>query len=69
VKAKDLREKTNEELSGMVTEFQKSLIQFRLNMVTGTVENVRSARTARRDIARINTILRQRELAAQKSEA
>jgi large subunit ribosomal protein L29 len=53
----------------MVTEFQKSLIQFRLNMVTGTVENVRSARTARRDIARINTILRQRELAAQKSEA
>jgi len=69
VKAKDLRDKSNEELNGLIKDFQKDLMQFRLNMVTGTVENVRSARAARRDIARINTILRQRELAAQKSEA
>lgn len=69
MKAKDLRDKSNEELNGLIKDFQKDLMQFRLNMVTGTVENVRSARAARRDIARINTILRQRELAAQKSEA
>lgn len=69
MKAKDLREKSNEELNGLIKDFQKDLMQFRLNMVTGTVENVRTARAARRDIARINTILRQRELAAQKSEA
>jgi large subunit ribosomal protein L29 len=69
VKAKDLREKSIEELNGLIKDFQKDLMQFRLNMVTGTVENVRTARAARRDIARINTILRQRELAAQKSEA
>lgn len=69
MKAKDLREKSNEELNGLIKDFQKDLMQFRLNMVTGTVENVRTARAARRDIARINTILRQRELAAKKSEA
>ncbi len=69
MKAKDLREKSIEELNGLIKDFQKDLMQFRLNMVTGTVENVRTARAARRDIARINTILRQRELAAQKSEA
>ena len=69
MKAKDLRDKSNEELNGLIKDFQKDLMQFRLNMVTGTLENVRSARAARRDIARINTILRQRELAAQKSEA
>jgi large subunit ribosomal protein L29 len=69
VKAKDLREKSNEELNGMIEDLHKGLIKFRLNQVTGTVENQRAARSMRRDVARIKTIIRQRELAAQKSEA
>jgi large subunit ribosomal protein L29 len=68
VKAKDLRDKSTEELNRLIGDFQKDLINFRLKLVTGTVENVRVARAARRDIARIKTILRQRELAA-KNEA
>ena len=69
MKAKDLREKSETELQTMIGEFEKDLIQFRLKLVTGTVENVRSARSARRDIARIKTIIRQRELAGKKNEA
>jgi len=63
VKAKDLREKTNEELAGLLGEREKDLVNFRLQQVTGTVENVRAAREARHDIARIKTVLRERELA------
>lgn len=69
MKAKDLRDKTDNELQTLMGEYEKDLIQFRLKMVTGTVENVRSARSARRDIARIKTIIRQRELAGKKNEA
>jgi len=64
VKAKDLREKTNEELLGLMAERERHLVEFRLQMVTGTVENVRTARDSRHDIARIKTVLRERELAA-----
>ncbi|MBI1317887.1 MAG: 50S ribosomal protein L29 [Candidatus Hydrogenedens sp.] len=64
MKAKELREKTNEELLGLLADRQKHLVEFRLQMVTGTVENVRSSRSARHDIARIKTVLREREAAA-----
>lgn len=68
MQAKDLREKTNEELLALLEERKKDLINFRLKLVTGVVDNVRAGRLARKDIARIKTILRERELAQQKSE-
>jgi ribosomal protein L29 len=37
-----------------------------MQLATGVVDNVRGAREARRDIARMKTILRERELAAAK---
>jgi len=55
---------TSDELDQRLRERMDSLMSFRLQQATGAVDNVRSARTARRDIARIKTILRQRELAA-----
>lgn len=66
MKAKEFREMADQELQKEVEERQKDLIQFRLQMTTGVVENVRAARNARRDIARIKTVQRQRELAAAK---
>ncbi len=65
MQAKDLREKSNEELMALLEERKKELINFRLKLVTGVVDNVRAGRLARRDIARIKTILRERELAEQ----
>lgn len=65
MKAKDLREMTTDELRQRLRERNDALAAFRLQSATGVVDNVRGARNARRDIARINTILRQRELAAE----
>ncbi len=55
---------TAEELDQRLRERADALMSFRMQQATGAVDNVRAARAARRDIARIKTILRQRELAA-----
>ncbi|HOQ32328.1 MAG TPA: 50S ribosomal protein L29 [Candidatus Hydrogenedens sp.] len=65
MQAKDLRDKTNEELIALLEERKKELINFRLKLVTGVVDNVRAGRLVRKDIARIKTILRERELSEQ----
>lgn len=65
MQAKDLRDKNNEELIALLEERKKELINFRLKLVTGVVDNVRAGRLARKDIARIKTILRERELSEQ----
>ncbi len=65
MQAKDLRDKNNEELLALLEERKRELINFRLKLVTGVVDNVRAGRLARKDIARIKTILKERELAEQ----
>ncbi|MGC8737335.1 MAG: 50S ribosomal protein L29 [Candidatus Hydrogenedens sp.] len=62
MQAKDLRDKNSEELMALLEERKKELINFRLKLVTGVVDNVRAGRVTRKDIARIKTILREREL-------
>jgi large subunit ribosomal protein L29 len=66
VKAKELQELTDEELRQRLRERTDDLMSFRMQMATGTVDNVRASRNARRDIARIKTVLRERELVAAK---
>ena len=66
MKAKELQELTDEELRQRLRERTDDLMSFRIQMATGTVDNVRSSRNARRDIARIKTVLRERELVAAK---
>lgn len=63
MKAKDLRELTDEELRQRLRERTDALFSLRVQLVTGSVENVRALRNARRDIARIKTILLQRQRA------
>ena len=57
---KELRDKTDEELNQILLEKRDDLMHFRLQMATGVVDNVRSARAAKRDIARIKTIQAER---------
>jgi len=64
VKASELREKNDTELKALIRQKQDDLMHFRLQMATGVVDNVRSSRNARRDIARIHTILNERARAA-----
>ena len=60
MKARELRELTGKELLDRLGDRKKDVISFRMQQATGVVDNVRAAREARRDIARIKTILNER---------
>ena len=61
-KAADLRELTDEELTLRVREAKEELFNLRFQMATGQLDNNRRLRIVRHDIARIYTIMREREL-------
>ncbi len=56
----------NDALMKLLADKRDDIVNFRLQLATGVVENCRRAREARRDIARIKTILKERELIAAK---
>jgi large subunit ribosomal protein L29 len=62
--AKDLRELTDDELLGRLREGKDELFNLRFQVATGQLDNNRRLQTVRRDIARIYTVMRERELAA-----
>ena len=66
MKASELRDMSDDDLQARIKERQDDIIHFRLQQATGIVDNVRLAREARRDIARMKTILREREISAAK---
>lgn len=67
MKAAELRDLADEELRGKLRELQEELFNLRFQLATGQIENVGRIRTVRRDIARMHTVLRQRQLASQES--
>ena len=62
VTASELRELTTEELVLRLKEAKEELFNLRFQMATGQLDNNRRLRTVRSDIARIYTIMREREL-------
>jgi large subunit ribosomal protein L29 len=58
----ELRELTDEELTERLRESKEELFNLRFQMATGQLDNNRRLRTVRHEIARIYTILREREL-------
>ena len=60
--AAELRELSNEELALRVREAKEELFNLRFQMATGQLDNNRRLRTVRHDIARIYTVMREREL-------
>lgn len=60
--AAELRELTDEELVLRVRESKEELFNLRFQMATGQLDNNRRLRTVRHDIARIYTVMREREL-------
>lgn len=63
MKANELREKTAQELDQIILDQTDALMNYRMQSATGVVDNVRGAREARKDIARIKTIQNERERA------
>ncbi|GLZ44639.1 MAG TPA: 50S ribosomal protein L29 [Actinomycetospora sp.] len=60
--ASELRELTGEELVARAREAKAELFNLRFQMATGQLDNNRRLRTVRHDIARIYTVMREREL-------
>jgi large subunit ribosomal protein L29 len=62
VSAGELRELTDDELTERLRESKEELFNLRFQMATGQLNNNRRLRTVRQEIARIYTVLREREL-------
>ena len=60
--AAELRELSDAELADKVREFKEELFNLRFQMATGQLDNNRRLRVVRNEIARIYTVLREREL-------
>ena len=62
VKAAELRELSEEELVTRLRDAKAELFNLRVQGATGQLDNHRRLQVVRRDIARIYTIMREREL-------
>ncbi len=62
VSAGELRELTEDELTERLRGSKEELFNLRFQMATGQLSNNRRLRTVRQEIARIYTVLREREL-------
>lgn len=70
MKLEALRDLPDSELEGKLKKAKTELFNLRFQLVTGQLENVRKIKEARRNIARIQTVRKERELeAARKEEA
>ena len=63
MKAVQFREMSPDELRGKLDELERRTYDLRCQAVTETMENSKARRNIRRDIARINTIIREKQLA------
>lgn len=59
---KNLNEKTNAEIEGFLKKSKEELFNLRFQHATGQLENTARLKAVKSDIARMYTVLREREL-------
>lgn len=64
MKANEFRELSNEALANKEKELKSELFNLRFQSATGQLNNPQRISECRKDIARIKTIIREREIAA-----
>lgn len=64
MRASDLRELTMEELRDRETELAEQLFALRLQKVTGQLDNPAKIGSVKRDLARVLTVVQQKQAAA-----
>lgn len=62
MKPLEIRELETEELADKLAEMKEELFNLRFRLATGQLDNHRRMRKVRRDMARIRTVVRQREI-------
>lgn len=68
MKPNEFRELSNEALANKEKELKSELFNLRFQSATGQLNNPQRISECRKDIARIKTIIREREIAAAKAE-
>ncbi|WBW49637.1 50S ribosomal protein L29 [Peptoniphilus equinus] len=66
MKVKELHKESTENLQKRVGELKNELFNLRFRLATGQLENPAQIKMVKKDIARVKTILRQRELEVEK---
>lgn len=69
MRAREVRELTDEEIQGKAQELSEELFRLRLRRGTGQVEDAMRIRKIRRDIARVKTIQSERIRTASKERS
>ena len=64
MKVSEIRELSSQELQDKIRELKEELFNLRFQMATGQQENTMRLGVVRKSIARIKTVLRERELSA-----
>lgn len=62
MKADEIRKMSKEDLNRKVSELKNELFNLRFRLATGQLDNPSSIKNVKRDIARVKTVLREREL-------
>lgn len=62
MKNKDLREMSTEELNKKIAEYKEELFNLRFSQATGNLEKPSRIKELRKLVARMKTIIREREL-------
>jgi large subunit ribosomal protein L29 len=62
-----IRQMTDAELGNELTKMKTELFNLRFQHVTGQLENPIKLRDVKRDIARVKTVIREKEIASQES--
>ncbi|MFS8629571.1 MAG: 50S ribosomal protein L29 [Bacillales bacterium] len=62
MKAKEIREMTTAEIEQQIKSLKEELFNLRFQLATGQLENTARIREVRKTIARMKTIIREREL-------
>jgi large subunit ribosomal protein L29 len=68
VTAQELRDMDEDELTGRLADAKQEMFNLRFQHVTGQLDNYARLGQVRKDVARITTILREREIAAAEAE-
>jgi len=66
MRAQELRDLTDEELREKEAELKRKLFTLRFQVATGQQDNTAAIKETKKDIARVKTILRERELERQR---
>lgn len=62
MKANEIRKMSSEDLNNKVNELKNELFNLRFGLATGQLDNPSSIKSVKRDIAKVKTIIREREL-------